>query len=140
MLPALFHTSIFRKCTVVLLVACLAVQFTGQFMMVALYEINKRYIAQTYCKHSANRDNRCAGKCYLRQQMRKNDCKRNPCHNAPAKKANAEVMDCLLPVDSSATVFAPAGKTPQVPVVRQLHARLMPCSVFQPPRLAAQVV
>lgn len=133
----LSRTGVYRKCTIVILAACLAVQLTGQFMMYALYQANKKYIAQTYCKHNTNRETGCSGKCYLRKQMQRSSCKKESCPNAPAKKAGAEVMAFVLPGESPATVFAPAGETPQVPVVRQLHARLMLCSVFQPPRLVA---
>jgi hypothetical protein len=103
-------------------------------MMLALYEKNKGYIAQNLCEHRKNPAKKCSGKCYLRKQMQKNDCEKNPCGDAPVKKTSIEVLVFVLQPNTHAYTFTSLNKPPQVPVVKQFLARLMAYSIFQPPR------
>gem|GEM_PF-1238377 len=123
------------RLSIALLVVCIAIQGVGQYVVLGLFEMKKSYIANNLCEYRKNPKNTCKGKCYLRKQMRKTDCDKNPCGSAPAKKANISIATYMLPVASPAIVYHTHYTIAvQIPVVHHLHTRLCADSVFQPPR------
>jgi hypothetical protein len=58
--------------------------------LVAVYSLNKDYIASTLCENKEKPAMSCEGKCYLKKQLEQDD-KNQSDSNAPASKEKSEI-------------------------------------------------
>jgi len=101
-----------------LLMCCLMAQCLAKLCVVGYYRINQSYIAANLCENRANKDSTCAGKCYLRKQMKKVDDSDLPAKHSTSKKEVEE-----SPLFFARTVFSTSAHPTVVSEIRQTPAR-----------------
>ncbi len=85
-----------RKVLAILLTLSLLVQCTAQYAVLALYRVQKAYVAKVLCENRSKPSMHCNGKCYLAKQLKKvtNGSATGNENSAPVEK---ETLVYLLP-------------------------------------------
>lgn len=74
-----------KKLLAIALLLSISYQYVAKLGMVAMYELNKDYIARNLCENRDKPQMKCCGKCYLKKQLKKADEQDNGSTQAPSK-------------------------------------------------------
>jgi hypothetical protein len=86
-----------RPALALLFVVCITYSLLLKLGIVAYYEYNKAYIAQTLCENRDKPQSGCRGKCYLRRQLAKADAGATSEKPLIAQLSKFEVAPFVLP-------------------------------------------
>lgn len=70
-----------KKTISILILTCLVCQCMVQLGIMGWYEMNKSYVASTFCENKDNPASRCQGKCYLKKKIQETEDMKS--HQAP---------------------------------------------------------
>lgn len=122
-----------RKLLAILLTLSLLVQCTAQYAVLALYRVQRDYVAKVLCENRTKPSMHCNGKCYLAKQIKKvtNGSSTGSETNNTVEKEN---IVYLLPTPIVATCLSAYYYTTQhVSRYCAISPQLPGSSVFRPP-------
>jgi hypothetical protein len=104
--------------------------------LVAFYQLNKTYVAQTLCENKARPELKCDGKCYLKKNV-----KANPAEPAPIQNNLSDLLKNLvsptfffepvfMPSLASSSIYTPKYATVIAASTFCLHRDLLISRIF----------
>jgi hypothetical protein len=94
--PKVLSFVVVKKYAAIIMLMCISYQYMIKLGIMAWYEINKEYVAATYCENKDKPEMKCCGKCYLNKQLAKADGSSDS-KQLPSKNHKIELVE-FIPV------------------------------------------
>lgn len=126
-----------RSILAIFLLSALCYQFVAKMGIIAWYELNKDYVAETLCENKDKPELECNGKCYLSKQLKKvdNETKSEQDQQLPQKVQKLEIP-LFLTTECIHMPYVAVMNAPKVIFQYEASAGIGPLSdIFHPPRV-----
>lgn len=125
-----------QKFSAIFLLVALCFQLFAKLSVVALYEVNKDYIAKQLCENRAKPKMHCNGKCYLKKQLKKVDDTEHKQNSGPESKSeNTPLVVFIIPaVSQPAAGFSDPGVLQHYSNYRSIIGVNTLKDIFHPPQ------